>query len=637
VSRLSLYIAVVAAAGGAAVLQSCVALPDAQHPAQWMLFAALAIVTGSFNLNIAAVEASISIADTFFISSALLFGPAPATLAVATDSFFQSWRKRHSWSRLGFNACAPALSLWIGAHAFFAISGVSPLAGGDAPVAAIIVPLICLTLLYFLLNSGLMALAVGLEARRSPFLIWRRHFLWLSLNYVAAGSLALCLIVVIRHAGFGAVAVVLPVLAIFYLTLRTSFGRVNDVSRHLAEIDRLYRSTVETLALAIDAKDDVTHSHVRRVQAYARALAGTLGVADEETLKAIEAAALLHDTGKLGVPEHILNKPGRLTAGEFEQMKRHVDIGADILSLVRFPYPVVPIVRCHHENWDGTGYPRGVAGQDIPIGARILSVVDCFDALTTDRPYRKALPDEAAVAILRERSGNMYDPHVVETFIGMYRDVRIAGEAPEERQVMEQITRWRATDPIAVPTPAASAAPASNEVLAFVSLGRLASGAASLSDVLALATGLIQTIVPGATGVWFVVNEHGDRLVAAAAFGSAEDALLRVTMRVGERLSGWVAANRQVIVNSDAALDLTGAFHPLRSCMSVPLAQGAELSGVLSLYADAPNAFTEQQGRLLEMVAPHISQAISAAVPPAALQSPARDLKLVRTGIGSSG
>ena len=189
------------------------------------------------------------------------------------------------------------------------------------------------------------------------------------------------------------------------------------------DVDRLYLSTVETLAMAIDAKDDVTHSHVRRVQAYAVGLARALGMTDEPTLKAIEAAALLHDTGKLAVPEHILNKPGKLTASEFEQMKLHVDVGADILSLVDFPYPVVPIVRCHHENWDGTGYPRGVAGEDIPIGARILSVVDCFDALTSDRPYRRRMTDEAALDILRERSGRMYDPRVVDTFIKVYRDI----------------------------------------------------------------------------------------------------------------------------------------------------------------------------------------------------------------------
>src|SRR6185436_6522779 len=156
-----------------------------------------------------------------------------------------------------------------------------------------------------------------------------------------------------------------------------------------------------------------------------------LGVVDELMLKAIEAAALLHDTGKLAVPEHILNKPGKLTESEFEQMKLHVDVGADILSLVKFPYPVVPIVRCHHESWDGSGYPRGVSGEDIPIGARILSVVDCFDALTSDRPYRRRMTTEDAIAILLERSGTMYDHHVVDTFLRIHGDIALgSADAP---------------------------------------------------------------------------------------------------------------------------------------------------------------------------------------------------------------
>ena len=195
-----------------------------------------------------------------------------------------------------------------------------------------------------------------------PIAVWREHFLWLSVNYFAAASVSFCLVLLMYQANLLAAIVFLPLLVVLHLTLRSSFGRLDDARQHLAHLDRLYLSTVETLAMAIDAKDDVTHSHVRRVQAYALGLARALGVTDESTLKGIEAAALLHDTGKLAVPEHILNKPGKLSEAEFEQMKRHVDVGADILSLVDFPYPVVPIVRCHHENWDGSGYPRGVAG-----------------------------------------------------------------------------------------------------------------------------------------------------------------------------------------------------------------------------------------------------------------------------------
>src|SRR3954462_14118589 len=175
-------------------------------------------------------------------------------------------------------------------------------------------------------------------------------------------------------------------------------------------------STIETLAMAIDAKDQITHGHIRRVQHYAIGLARAVGVKESAQIRAIEAASLLHDMGKLAVPEYILNKPGPLTPAEFEKMKTHASVGADILSAIDFPYPVVPIVRHHHESWDGTGYPDGLSRTEIPIGARILSVVDCFDALTSDRPYRRRLSDDEALAILKERKGTMYDPWVVQTF-----------------------------------------------------------------------------------------------------------------------------------------------------------------------------------------------------------------------------
>ena len=170
--------------------------------------------------------------------------------------------------------------------------------------------------------------------------------------------------------------------------MQSWLGRMDDAQHHVKKLNELYMSTIGAFSTAIEAKDGVTSDHVHRVQAYALGLARALGVNDPSTLQAIEAASLLHDTGKLAVPEHILNKPGRLTPAEFETMKTHVDVGADILSSIDFPYPVVPIVRAHHENWDGTGYPRRLRGEEIPIGARILAVVDCFDALTSDRPYR---------------------------------------------------------------------------------------------------------------------------------------------------------------------------------------------------------------------------------------------------------
>jgi putative nucleotidyltransferase with HDIG domain len=418
----------------------------------------------------------------------------------------------------------------------------------------------------------------------------------------------------IYQVSLGAVLVVLPLLVVLHLTLRSSFGRLDDARTHVAHLDRLYLSTVETLAMAIDAKDDVTHSHVRRVQAYALGLARALGVEDEQALKAIEAAALLHDTGKLAVPEHILNKPGKLSVAEFEKMKRHVDVGADILSLVDFPYPVVPIVRCHHESWDGTGYPRGVAGTDIPIGARILSVVDCFDALTSDRPYRSALTTEQAFEILRARSGNMYEPLVVDTFIRVHADITsgVIVDSSAHRNVLRQISQGSAPAP-PCPLPPVVIPPAvSEDLLAFVRLARLAAGDVTLPDVLALASTLVTGIPEDVTIAWFLVDEATERLVFADGAGAVAQHLRGTTIGIGEGLSGWVAAQRQVIVNSEAALDLGDRAANLRleSCLSVPLVAGNVTVGTLTLYSPRRAAFSEDQSQMLQMIAPHVAQAI---------------------------
>jgi putative nucleotidyltransferase with HDIG domain len=542
-------------------------------------------------------------------------------VALAVDTFVLSWRKGYTWQRVAFNVVAPASSLWAAGHMFFLVSGATPLATSETPIGPLMPALMLMAGVYFLLNSGLIAVAVALESKRPPVRIWYEHFLWLSIGYFAAASVALALIVVERQAGFWAVAMMLPLVAIFHHTLRASFGRLEDARLHVRQIDRLYRSTVETLAMAIDAKDDVTHSHVRRVQTYAGALARALDVRDEQTLKAIDAAALLHDTGKLAIPERILNKPGGLTPSEFEQMKRHVEIGANILSLVDFPYPVVPIVRCHHENWDGSGYPAGVSGTEIPIGARILSVVDCFDALTSDRPYRRRLSVEAALQILRDRRGTMYDPEVVDTFIQIHADIAVAdGDAPDRVEVWQQINRSLQGDPPPV-EPAVEAAlrpgtGAADEVFAFVSLARIAAGSGTTSDVLAVAGNLLRHLCPEASGAVYLAAQSHEPLEVVQAFGPSAAVLRQLSVRSGERLTGWVAANRQPIVRSDAALDLgQRAFEtrpPLVGCMSVPLVAGETLVGVLTLYSPTRDAFQDVD-RLVLMVAPHLAAALQAA------------------------
>src|SRR3954447_7682412 len=414
-----LYVWSVIAAGFAVVGGSIYHLYGEPIGNQWFMLAALTLISGSATVRLPSTYASISISETFVFTAVLLYGPAAGTVIVALDGLVGSYwiAKRHDEiHRPLFNMAAPTLSAWCSAHLFFTVAGISPLTEQPSPVTAILPPLVLFALTYFGLNSWLIAFVIALQKRVDPIKVWTSSFGWLSLNYFGGASVAFLLVGYNRTINLGYIGAIIPLLLVLYFTFKAAMGRVEDADKHVDQINRLYLSTIETLAMAIDAKDQVTHGHIRRVQTQATSLAVQVGVRDENLLKAIEAAALLHDMGKLAVPEYILNKPGKLTPAEFEKMKVHASVGADILSAIDFPYPVVPIVRHHHENWDGTGYPAGIKGTEIPIGARILAVVDCFDALTSARPYRPRLSDEHALAIVKQRRGTMYDPMVVDTF-----------------------------------------------------------------------------------------------------------------------------------------------------------------------------------------------------------------------------
>jgi putative nucleotidyltransferase with HDIG domain len=542
-------------------------------------------------------------------------------------------------TKAAFNFGNLTLAVWISGTLFFRVSGGDRLLGGGGQAAELLVPLALLATTYFLVNTGLIAVVIGIDKATSPLLLWRRHFFALAPGYAASASLALLLVLALQAVHFVAFALLAPLLVIFYYTYRSSFGRVEDAKGHLEKLNTLYLSTVETLATAIDAKDEVTHGHIRRVQLAAMALARELGVKDEETLKAIEAAALLHDTGKIAIPEHILNKPGKLTPAEYDKMKLHAPIGAEILSAIDFPYPVVPIVRHHHENWDGTGYPDRIAGTDIPIGARILSVVDCFDALTSDRPYRKRMTDGDALAILQERRGTMYDPLVVDVFTANYKRIMPVEEAAAHPAAKAVGGAREAAPAPPQESPASEAASgadtaAFNEVLTISSLARAVSGNASLSDVGALAWMTLRNVIPANAMALFVEDQQQDLMTVSYAGGAHAAMLRQLKKGRGGGIAGWVAVNRRGVLNADAALDLgpnaAALEPPLRSSLTVPLAHEGRVVGVLSCYSPTPSGFTEDHLRLLELAAASLASAIAsvasgeAGAPPVAVNAPRR-------------
>ncbi len=407
-------------AGGAALSQSLYELYSNPISNDWMLLAGLTLLSFFFAVKIPGIPAKISVSETFVFTSVLLFGTAAATVTVALDALIMSgWRHRREPFKVLFNATEPTLSIFVASHLFFLIVK-EPLRSRPQHAEFLLLPVLILSLSYFLLNSILTATAISLQSGDRIVAILRGHFLWLALNYLGGASVALLIVHNSTTVNATTISIILPLLVITYLTFKSSMGRIEDANRHVEQLNRMYMSTIETLAMAVDAKDQVTHGHIRRVQEHSVALAQSMGVNDKNLIKAIEAASLLHDMGKIAVPEHILNKPGKLTPAEFEVMKTHSSVGADMLAAIDFPYPVVPIVRHHHENWDGSGYPDGLSGTEIPFGARILAVVDCFDALTSDRPYRARLTIDEAVAILSERRGSMYDPLVVDVFIELH-------------------------------------------------------------------------------------------------------------------------------------------------------------------------------------------------------------------------
>jgi putative nucleotidyltransferase with HDIG domain len=618
------YIATVVAVGTYVIGASAYDL--VVHPSghEWLYLAGLTFLTGSFSIKLPSISARISVSEAFVFAAVLFFGPSAATVIVAFDTLILT-----SWSHGGdrprvraiFNVSAGSTAIWVGAYVFKFFLPQTPV---SPQLEQLLIPVTLLATTYFAINSSLIAIAVGCEKAISPIEVWKNNFVWIGLNYVGGACVAMLLVTYRQRIDFTALSVIVPLLVITYLTFRTSLGRLEDANRHVAQVNSLYLSTIETLAMAVDAKDQITHGHIRRVQVYAVELARRLGVNNDRQLKAIEAAALLHDMGKLAIPEHILNKPGKLTPAEFETMKRHAAIGADLLSSIRFPYPVVPIVRHHHENWNGKGYPTGISGTDIPLGARILAVVDCFDALNSDRPYRPRLDPDEAFAILKDRRGTMYDPLVVDTFIAAYPEIadlaQTAGQ--QARSLLEPTETIADLQPSTIgPLEEIRASAADNTSL---SLGRQdVLEATSTIDAMNTLSQCVRKLTPSALCAYFQYMPAADELVCVYVSGDENRALVGLTIRPGERVTGWVAANRKAISNSDATLDLgEGAtlIRPQpRSTISVPVIVGPteELHGVLTGYSSRVDPFNHRHVYAFEQLAEALSQHFAKARPSA--------------------
>ena len=452
---------------------------------------------------------------------------------------------------------------------------------------------------------------------------------------VSVVSLALLLL----DKGVAIVFVVVVISALFYLAYNFNEKRLREVSeaeaarrRHAEEMATIHMNTIESLAIAIDAKDQTTHGHVRRTQIYATQM-GQLFNVSESDLRALHAGALLHDIGKLAVPEYILNKPGKLTEAEFAKMKIHPTVGGDILKRVNFPYPVEDIVRYHHEKWDGSGYPKGLKGEQIPLIARIISVVDFYDATRCDRPYRKGMKREDSLALLNSMVGTAFDPKVVKKFAENVEefDRLIANEDIQEQvasapafdtETSTKPDAGLASDILGTPVEETSGfrsiSEAQREVFALHEIAQTIGSSLNLSDTVTLVANKLKAIVPFDSCVIFLVDERSGKAVAAHAVGEEAELFSSRRITIGDGITGWVIANARSMCNASPELDMVGISEQIvkrfRGVLVSPLLREDGAFGAIALYSQSRTSYTTEHVRLLESVCQHASSALNNAL-----------------------
>ncbi len=410
------------------------------------------------------------------------------------------------------------------------------------------------------------------------------------------------------------------------------WSRLNAKTRETAELSRIHFATAEALATAIDAKDQTTHCHVRRVQIYAAGLGEVLGLSLQE-IAALKAGALLHDIGKLAVPAHIINKPGRLTPVEFEKMKVHTTVGAQILSRVDFPYPVTPIVRHHHEQWDGMGYPDGLKGEQIPITARIISVVDCFDSVREDRPFRRGMTRDEAIAFLLRGSGNHFDPRVVELFIKHLPrfEAQIAAVGLPQQLPPNEIHESFALTAVDMAQTRERGCymaydqikSAHQEVYALYEIARTFGSSLDVRNTVEVLVDKVGHVVPFDTCVVYLYDELKGYATPAHVAGRNAQSLATRCVAPGEGVTGFALANRSPINQLHPSLDFAGLDieREYRSMASLPLFKDEMLLGALSVYSTELDYYTDDHMRLLETVTRLASDALSNAMQHAQAES----------------
>jgi len=617
---------------GTIVLTYTVLHGRSQNPLKFLCYLAIALAASRLKVNLPGITGTMSVNFLFLLLGVLELSfsetMALGCAAVVVQCFD---RDRPVPIQVAFNVCSTALAI----AATFSAYRYSLLHRAVSNPSTLLFLAACI---YFVANTLPVATVISLTEGRSLRKIWSDCYFWSFPYYLVGAGVAGMMSWLHDFTDWQTSLLTLPVVYLIYRSYRLYLGKLEDEKRHVEEMADLHMRTIEALALAIEAKDQTTHDHLQRVRVYAVEVAKELKV-DREGMEALQAAALLHDIGKLAIPEHIVSKPGRLTPEEFEKMKIHPLVGAEILERVRFPYPVVPIVRAHHEKFDGSGYPMGLRGTQIPIGARILAAVDFLDALASDRQYRRALPLDEAMARLSDESGKSFDPQVVSVLQRRYRELeQLVHERTDNlgKQKLSTEPKDKATETIINPgiEPAAgfeaqgkrpsqdrnflsSIAAARQEAQTLFELSQDLGASLSLGETLSVFSVKLRRAMPYDAIAIYV--RHGDELVPEYVNGDNFRLFASLRIPIGQGLSGWVAQNLKPILNGNPSvepgyLNDASKYSTLTSALAVPLEGLQGVVGVVALYHAEKDFFTSDHLRILLAVSSKMALAIENAL-----------------------
>jgi len=593
-----------------------------------------------------ASESNKSVADAFIFLAVMMYTLAPANnlgpaiILAAIVGFVSSFSFAKRWSTV-FAIGTLIISTFVASLAYrvllVSLAGEALNGNGSGVVLDFLLFPLCVFGIVQYALSTFGTVAFNAFQGKGRITISHESLVWTFITQVANVTSAALLYSAIHGGGIPFLFVGILIVGLVHLLYRFNEKRVSEVTRaqaervrYVEEIAHLHMNTIESLAIAIDAKDQTTHGHVRRTQIYATEMGRLLKVTESE-LRALVAGALLHDIGKLAVPEYILNKPGKLTEAEFAKMKIHPTVGGDILKRVNFPYPVEDIVRYHHEKWDGSGYPKGLKAEKIPLVARIISVVDFYDATRCDRPYRKGMKREDSLALLNKMTGSSFDSKIVDLFSKHVTEFdKLIGNEDIQEQVasenLDLLTKTKpdaglASDTLGTPDNSLgfrSITQAQREVFALHEIAQTIGSSLNMNDTVTLISNKLRAIVPFDTCIIFIVDDRSGKAIAMHVVGDHAELFERRRISIGDGITGWVIANSRSMCNSSPELDLAGLSDDVaknyRSVLVSPLIREDAAFGAITLYSKGRTSYTSEHVRLLESVAQHAASALNNAI-----------------------